>query len=504
MDFQLGPEIITSYKRLSYTAWYALAEFVDNSTQAYFNNKSVLDKVYKEEKSSLTVEITVSNANKGSIIIKDNSIGMSENDLTNAVVVGRRPKDDSGRSKYGLGLKTAACWFGDYWTIETKKLGELFSSKVIIDVDKISKGNVNLNYTKYKSTPNEHYTKITITKLHREIHGRTNNKIKNYLSSMYRVDFKNYKLKLIWQGDQLKWNESDLEKRILRNQAGELEKRQFKFKINKKLVHGWAAVFETGSRRDAGFSIIQSDRVIVGWPDSYRPETLFGNQEGGVNDLVNQRLFGEIYLEGFDVSHTKDEILFTDEESEALDSYLLKQLADLKELAKSYRKYSADERITTDDQTEMALNIFNDEIKSPEMQDLLKTIEIPPIDEILRNKEILKKSVLRRNEKPSLKAKINDLIIKIYIVDDMSPNDPYVLIEATANINSVLVIINKAHPHWLQIKNEDGILNFIRHCVYDGVAEWKAYFKTNKLEPDTIKLIKDNLLRIPFEIENKR
>jgi hypothetical protein len=44
-------------------------------------------------------------------------------------------------------------------------------------------------------------------------------------------------------------------------------------------------------------------------------------------------------------------------------------------------------------------------------------------------------------------------------------------------------------------------LNFLRHCTYDGVAEWKAYFKAGRIDPDTIKMIKDNLLRVPFEIE---
>jgi hypothetical protein len=53
----------------------------------------------------------------------------------------------------------------------------------------------------------------------------------------------------------------------------------------------------------------------------------------------------------------------------------------------------------------------------------------------------------------------------------------------------------------MQLKNKESILNFIRHCVYDAVAEWKTYFKIGKIEPDTIKDFKDKLLRIPFEIE---
>ena len=63
MKLKLGPEIISSYKRLAYQAWYALAEFVDNSTQAYFNNKTVLDSVYAKEGEILTVEISTGSDN---------------------------------------------------------------------------------------------------------------------------------------------------------------------------------------------------------------------------------------------------------------------------------------------------------------------------------------------------------------------------------------------------------------------------------------------------------
>jgi hypothetical protein len=54
LTLQVGPEVINSYKRLAYTPWHALAEFVDNSTQSYFNNKAVLDKVYSKTDDKLT------------------------------------------------------------------------------------------------------------------------------------------------------------------------------------------------------------------------------------------------------------------------------------------------------------------------------------------------------------------------------------------------------------------------------------------------------------------
>ncbi len=49
----LGFEAIRSYKRLSYDPWSALAEFVDNSTQSYFNNRKVLDQAFAREESGL-------------------------------------------------------------------------------------------------------------------------------------------------------------------------------------------------------------------------------------------------------------------------------------------------------------------------------------------------------------------------------------------------------------------------------------------------------------------
>ena len=109
MKLQLGPEIISSYKRLAYQPWYALAEFVDNSTQAYFNNRERLDKVYTQTGTKLTVTIKLGKDKDGEYIrVSDNSIGMSENELKNAVIIGHPPANAGGRSRYGLGLKTGA------------------------------------------------------------------------------------------------------------------------------------------------------------------------------------------------------------------------------------------------------------------------------------------------------------------------------------------------------------------------------------------------------------
>ncbi|WP_396158912.1 ATP-binding protein [Flavobacterium sp.] len=501
MNFQLGPEIITSYKRLSYTAWYALAEFIDNSTQSYFNNESILEPVLRIEGKNLTVKITfATDLNGDYILIEDNSIGMSAEELEDAVIVGKPPKNQGGRSKYGIGMKTAACWFGDMWTVRTKKLGEEFEESITINVDEIASSHLDLNHQRISKPLGEHYTTIEIRHLNRKIIKRTAGRVKTYLSSMYRRDFNNYNFELYFQGNKLEWDYDLIQNRLLLTPEGERVLHSFNFEIGDKTVKGWAGVMEKGSRMDAGFTILQSDRVIIGFPDSYRPETLFGGQEGGSNDLVNQRLVGEIELDGFEVSHTKDEILYEDQDKDELEAKLFDELADYKRLALSYRKYQSDERSTKDDDSMIALNEFESEIISDEFDDLITNYDVPS-DDLLKDSNIAVLQSVTKKVEPSLKAKIKDLTIYIYLSDGMSPNDPYVIIDSIRTKESVYILINKNHPHWMQLKNKESILNFIRHCVYDAVAEWKTYFKIGKIEPDTIKDFKDKLLRIPFEIE---
>lgn len=82
----------------------------------------------------------------------------------------------------------------------------------------------------------------------------------------------------------------------------------------------------------------------------------------------------------------------------------------------------------------------------------------------------------------------------------MSPNDPYVVTDS-AKPHEVIVIVNTSHPHWNQLKGSEGALNYFRHCTYDAVAEWQARSKAARIDPDTIKMLKDALLRLPLEFE---
>jgi hypothetical protein len=500
IQLQIGLDVINSYKRLAYTPWHALAEFVDNSTQSYFDNKAKLDEKYAKnvDGEKLTVSIAYDkDQSDGFLRISDNAMGMSESELRRALHVALPPLNTSGRCKYGMGLKTAACWIGNIWTIRTKKLGESNEYMVTIDVEKIALGKSELPT---KVIPNRSvetsYTVVEIVNHNRKFQGRTLGKIHDFLSSMYREDFRSKILTLEWQGSSLIWNE--FEDRLLLAHDGSKYKKNFNFNVGGKNAWGWVGILDRGSRADAGFSIIHCGRVIRGWPDSWRPSKLYGQLQGS-NDLVNQRLVGEIHLDDFDVSHTKDDILWLGSQEEDIEEGLFESCADYRDVALKRRKGGEDERGPSEVEVSAAVDELKKELLSPEMIDSIKIELVPPEAIVTESVNRLAQSITSTRQ-ANFDARIGELNVKIYIAVDMSPNDPYVTVDATKALD-VLVIMNTQHPAWLQVKGSDGVLNYLRHCTYDAIAEWQARSKAARIDPNTIKLLKDKLLRVPFELE---
>jgi hypothetical protein len=498
VEFKIGNQAILSYRRLDYKPWHAIAEFVDNSTQAYFANKKVLKEIYKKNKEVLEIAITYEPDND-ILRITDNSFGMDEKDLIRAMTVGQTPPDNTGRSKYGMGLKTAACWFGDKWKIITKKHGENWEYEIEVDVNKIASGKINITPKKSKKDPSLHYTVVEITSLQRKLHGRTLSKIRDHLSSMYRLDLMSKEVKIKWNKENLEWRE--IENDLLTSKSGHKFKKLVDFKIQGKKVQGWVGILEKGSRERAGFTIFHCKRVVMGVPNTWKPAGVFGKQEGGSNNLVSQRLIGEFHLDDFEVTHTKDNILWHgDEEDEVVDK-IAKESEEYIKRAQDRRSRKAgktDERGPSEEDIEVAKNEFQEELSSSEMIDVIRMDTITPSSAIQISNTKISKSV-KSNSEPWCIGKIDKLEIKIYL-EDMSPNDPYVVHESS-NPKEIIVIINKEHPFFTQIESASGVLNYARYCTYDALAEWKVSQLQGKIDLFVMKKIKDEFLRIPLLIE---
>lgn len=511
MEFYIGLNSIASYKRLAYSPWHAIAEFVDNSTQSYFDNKEILDQVYSVNSSSrLSVSVAYEVRKEGfsgKLTIEDNAMGMSLTELDRAMKVGMPPENRMGRSKYGMGLKTAASWVGNLWSVRTKKYGESVEYSVEVDVNRIAGGNKHLELNERDGQePDAHYTVIEIREHNHKFYGRTISNIKEHLSSMYRQDFRDDLLDLYWGNDLLRWN-LDNEDALLESRVqGKKYIKDFEFNVKSedeqiRIVKGRVGILKSGSRAKAGFSILHADRVIKGYPDSWRPRSLYGQMQGS-NDLVNQRLFGEIHLDEFEVSHTKDQIIwFADEEMQVEDG-LREYCSDYKEIAKQYRHALDDQRGPTESMVDTAIGQLQIELASKQLSMWVSSDLLLDDDLVKREKEEYVSRVISQIPK-TFTAEISADLIVLGFVDEMSPNDPYLTVDRPL-LGQLYIIVNRSHPHWKQLKGADGVLNFLRHCVYDGIAEYMAQNQkamSVDLMPDTIKTIKDRLLRIAFDIE---
>ena len=500
IQLELGLPVIQSYKRLSYTPWHAIAELVDNSTQSYFNHRETLDAAYESSGEHLWIGVVYQREGGGLLRVSDNALGMSYDELTNALKVGHPPENISGRSKYGMGMKTASCWIGNRWTVRTKRLGETTEHQVTVDVDKIANGDSDLGYIPVPGRPKDlHYTVIEIRDHNQVFHARTLGKIKDFLRSMYRQDLRQGLATIEWRGVPLEWDDSDFN--FLQAADGSTYKKDFRFTAAGKQVTGWVGVLAIGGggRSKAGFSILHADRVVRGWPDSWRPETIFGFER---NDLINQRLVSEIHLNDFEVSHTKDDILWHGDEQEEVERLLQEACADSIEAAKGSRREQQDPVGPSDLEVQTALDEFQRELSSPVLLDAITLDFVPPPEAVHQAQLPLKDSVSA--QEPTFQAKFagNPLEIRGYFVRGASPNDPYVVVEATSD-ERVLIIVNIQHPHWMQIVGSEGLLNYLRHCTYDGIAEWQARRHQAALDPNTIKVLKDRLLRLSLEIGMK-
>ena len=308
-------------------------------------------------------------------------------------------------------------------------------------------------------------------------------------------------LDLFWNDYKLSWNGYSDED-FVKNSEGHPYKRNFEFDIDGKKVTGWAGVLSSGSRSKGGFALVQGNRVIQSPPNGYKPETIYGEQEGGINNLVNQRLVGELFLEGFEVSHTKDNILWEGTQMDDLDEAILEEIGDYRKIANEYRKNAVDERAPTDEDFDFAVDKLMSELNSTELDDVVVSKSVPPEALIVESNKQIEK-VIVESTKPTI-IKLDGLTIKLYIDDGMSANDPYVINDSISDKSTIIVIVNKNHPFWNELDGAAGILNYLRQCVYDAVSEWKAFFVKSTLQPDTIKHIKDDLMRVPFFIDKNK
>ncbi|MFL6606334.1 MAG: ATP-binding protein [Steroidobacteraceae bacterium] len=501
-ELSIGPKAIDHYSRLSYTMWFALAEFVDNSTQSRQNYGSLIDDVLKHEGAPLIVNI-VHNRQTKELLIDDNSIGMTKDDLIAALKIANATADSKGRSKYGMGMKTAACWIGSKWKVVTCERGSGEEWTAEVDVDAIANSGAKVPLTMRNVEKSLHYTKVIISGLRRVIQKRSEEIIKTYLGSMYMFDLRkdasgNVGLKLTYNGDEIAApGESDWDT----DPSGKPMRRDLPQKpIDGKVVSGWIGVLRKGGRKFGGFSLFQNARQIQGFPNAWKPKSIFGGvDDEGANNLVTQRLTGVLLLDGFAVSHTKDAILFQGDEEEELEEFLVEQTKDYRDYAQKRR--SGRGQAWSKEKVRDLVESMKGEFTSSEIKDALNSAALPPIDTIIANNHQQLSSLTPEDEIARLEI-LSDLTV-IVSLKQTSEWEPHLVVVIGAQPGVLHVIINGLHPYYQSIESSEAIEECVHQYIYDAVAEYRVSKLQARVNPDSVRRLKNDLLRARMiRIEN--
>ena len=217
---------------------------------------------------------------------------------------------------------------------------------------------------------------------------------------------------------------------------------------------------------------------------------------------MQQRLFGEFNFIGFDISQTKDEILFSSEdEYDEIEDHLKQVTFEYKQIAAA-RRGGGGGGGAEDGPSQAAVEDALDEIGKELESDLSKGLmELDPVvpSEVLRrqDEEMVTREV--ENNAPDRTYQIGDTTVKMYFAS-VSSREPYYVNESP-NSATLIVIVNQSHPHWRMLGNAE-VQSYLRHCVLDGVAEHRVMRLRNVQSVDerTVKEEKDKLLRLRFEI----
>ncbi len=345
------------FRSMSFTPWYALGEFVDNSiTSALKNFENLKSKNGPDYE--LEVSITFP-PGENILVVEDNAAGITREEMHRALKTGVPPEDTSiGLSKHGVGMKAASLWWGGHVIIETHPLNEPNGWHVEIDAseDGDVTSLVQVHKIKHRGYSG---TRLEVRGLWKKTpQSKTITSIKSYLPSIYRSFLGDtrkedqMKCVLLYQGKSLKFQYPDILTEPLwpsKNGPGYGEKpRTWKKQVSitlstGKVISGWVGILEQMSRDLSGFFLHYRGKGVAGVVPldgdesedqaeakdaisrgSYKPRKIF-KQQGSYPD---QSFIGEFDITQFGKTITTDSPLWTPDEEGEFTEKLFNLLSD--------------------------------------------------------------------------------------------------------------------------------------------------------------------------------
>ncbi len=489
VNIRPGVTILSVLKHLNYKPYYALAEFIDNSIDSYLKNQDELLALNGNDY-ELNVNIDFDSENSR-IIITDNASGIHKSDYSRAFRTAEIPPDNTKLSEFGMGMKSAACWFSNKWEVRTSALGEPIERTVNFDISQIIEDKLNeLDISSRPVDPNSHYTVITLYGVHEKMPIRRGlGKVKHHLASIYRDFIRKDILNLTINGTESLTYKSPkiLNAPYYEDPDGEKirwkQEVEFDFgndgKGGRLRASGFVAIMDKMSISDNGFALFRRGRVIEGSADKddgFRPSKIMGS----IGSHRYKRLFGELHLEGFKVSHTKDGFQWDDnmdvfleflkEELESESSIPILKQADRLRVRESSQNYIEVSKRVVDSTTRAIEPSLSSDIEKVREKQIEEDNSQKPLDKSTNS--YFRTFTLHLNDNDwtvHLEVSFDDSISELFQVGDhiIPPSDK---VKGVRNIGVRLSLI---HPFMIEFAGDDRkiIEPLLRFAVALGLSE---------------------------------
>jgi len=338
------------FQNFNYEPWLALGEFVDNSISSYQRVRSQLQALEGPEfKLQVSIQFDV----EGDVLtLSDIAGGISHGDFGRAFALAVPPNDLRYINRYGVGMKSAACWFARQWSVRTSAIVENVERTIEWRTEEIvSKSLRQIAPSSRPASANDHYTVLTIRRLQKPPKTATVTKIKSFLPNIYREFLNQGLVRLFWNEEELKfeeppvlvappqWSQDDPPMRWDRQVTLRMD--------GGREIRGRVFLLERYRRRFTALNLFWHSRLIKGNIDpNFRPDELFG----GVQSERTGRLCVDLHLDDYEPTVDKQGFQFQDDELQEIIEALKQEVPYMLRQASDYRnpKPAGDEIPQTD------------------------------------------------------------------------------------------------------------------------------------------------------------
>jgi len=340
-----GVGVYGMFPSFNYKPWLALGEFLDNSISSYQQHRKAIESI---DGSNFKLRIMIDHdPDRGTLEIRDNAAGIDKQRFAGAFALAKPPDDLRFISRYGVGMKAAACWFARDWSLRSTAIGEDVERSLNWSTRAITEGETEILLPIVRSVPkSDHYTVLTLTNLiHPPSGPKTVAKIKTYLPNIYREFIRDDEIEMLWNGQLLEverlpilsappqWDMSQPER---------VWEEHVELSMNDgRTIKGRVFLLQKMKRSYTALNLFWHNRLILGnVGENHRPGELFG----AGNSFETGRLCVELFMDEYDPTVDKMGFKFQDNEAtlEEIIDELKKEASQILRQAREYREPKVD------------------------------------------------------------------------------------------------------------------------------------------------------------------